>query len=1015
MTILHTSWRGNGFLFWGENEAPQKSLLTCALSETACESPFNAGVDHLRRQIKGLLWETESELPAVSAEIFLPTKVSDGRKVPVPSKEFLGGDGDGRLADAELVLLPWRIDAIELTWRQAFSLLGVCGEKRLSDGFFAGEDLLACAETFRYVGALVARGKFLPDLCDTGEGEYQAYWRPVIDGVEWARFSALAARLPPSIFCGASGFFAGQILLEMTDQLVRCSVATTLSRAHAEKGKYYCAHDAWFAALRGERRTIRWDSVEDLAALRQAVCRWSRPVDGGSAKNETLRFLLEEPQGSEASWTLRVLAEEPKQATEASCESDGQRQAVEMRLDEHQLTALGQAATLFVPLSRAECVDGSLGCVLSTEEAHAFMTSYAVLLEASGYTVSLPPWWNHGAVQGVSLEAEVSSRSADEGAACSLDEKVAVNWRVTLNGEPITAHELEMLLQAESPLVYFRGQWLRVDVPQLQEALRVWKRKNGESQSAMDVVRLLLGTTESHYGLEVKKVCCRGWLDPFLKKISGEQPFEVLPCPEKFCGELRPYQERGFSWLAFLRKWGFGACLADDMGLGKTIQTLAFLLHEKAKGEKRPVLLVGPMSVLGNWLREARRFAPELTCLLHHGAQRWHGDAFLDEAKSVDVVVTSYHLLYRDYSDLRKVAWAGIVLDEAQNIKNPDTHQAQAARALTADYRIALTGTPMENHVGDMWSIMDFLNPGLLGRRSVFRERFFRPIQSGTDPGARVRLRRVTTPFILRRLKTDKQIISDLPEKTENKVYCPLTREQAALYEEVLEAFNRDVEQADGISRRGMILAVLTRLKQVCNHPENYLGHKGVLANRSGKLIRLEEMLEEVFSRNESALVFTQYAEMGALLKRHLCHTFAREVPFLCGSVPRKERDRLVHSFQEAAQPTAFVLSLKAGGIGLNLTRANHVFHFDRWWNPAVEDQATDRAFRIGQVRNVMVHKFICGGTLEDRIDALIEHKTGLANEVVSSGEAFLTEFSNEALREILSLSETAVMDETIG
>jgi len=526
------------------------------------------------------------------------------------------------------------------------------------------------------------------------------------------------------------------------------------------------------------------------------------------------------------------------------------------------------------------------------------------------------------------------------------------------------------------------------------------------------VVRLALGAG-GYGGLDVAHVRSGGWLAPFLQRLCGEQPFEVLPAPEDFCGELRPYQLRGFSWLVFLRTWGFGSCLADDMGLGKTIQALAFLLHEKKRGETRPVLLVGPMSVLGNWLREAQRFAPGLRCHIHHGPQRCHGESLVNQAREADVVITSYHLLYRDYSDLRKVGWAGILLDEAQNIKNPDTHQAQAARALQADYRMALTGTPMENHVGDVWSIMDFLNPGILGRRTVFREKFFRPIQSGTDPSARVRLRRVTTPFILRRLKTDKQIIADLPEKIEGKVYCPLTGEQARLYEEVLQSFQRDVELSEGIARRGLILAVLTRLKQVCNHPAHYLGQKQALAKRSGKLVRLEEMLEECFARGESALVFTQYAEMGALLKRHLCQVFACEMPFLHGGVPRRERDRLVQAFQESTQPLAFVLSLKAGGTGLNLTRATHVFHYDRWWNPAVEDQATDRAFRIGQTRNVMVHKFICGGTLEDRIDALIEHKTALAAEIVSSGEAFLTELSNAELRDILSLSSTAVAEES--
>ena len=429
------------------------------------------------------------------------------------------------------------------------------------------------------------------------------------------------------------------------------------------------------------------------------------------------------------------------------------------------------------------------------------------------------------------------------------------------------------------------------------------------------------------------------------------------------------------------------------------------------------------MSVLGNWMREAQRFTPGLRCHVHHGASRWHGESFAREMAAFDVVFTSYHLLYRDYADLRQVAWSGILLDEAQNIKNPETRQSQAARGLKADYRIALTGTPMENHVGDLWSVMDFLNPDMLGKRTAFRDAFFRPIQTGSDPGARIRLKRMTAPFILRRLKTDKHIISDLPEKIEAKVYCPMTKEQVRLYQDELSSFHRELGDAEGIGRRGLILATLTRLKQICNHPEQYLKsepssakgarHKvpraSVLApnlfiERSGKFTRLAEQLEEVFANNECALIFTQYAEMGHLLVRYLCETFGRDMPYLHGGVPRAMREQMVESFQATRVPQAFVLSLKAGGLGLNLTRATHVFHYDRWWNPAVENQATDRAFRIGQTQRVLVHKFICNGTLEDRIDAMIESKSALATEIIGHGEHALTELSDEMLGSLLKL-----------
>jgi SNF2 family DNA or RNA helicase len=467
---------------------------------------------------------------------------------------------------------------------------------------------------------------------------------------------------------------------------------------------------------------------------------------------------------------------------------------------------------------------------------------------------------------------------------------------------------------------------------------------------------------------------------------------------------------RGYSWLAFLRRWGLGACLADDMGLGKTVQTLALVQRDWEGDGGRPVLLVCPTSVVGNWKKEAERFTPELPVLVHHGLQRVKGSAFAKKAAQHALVLSSYALLHRDRDLLGQVSWAGVVLDEAQNIKNPETKQAQAARALRADYRIALTGTPVENHVGDLWSIMEFLNPGFLGGQAEFRRRFFVPIHARGDPEAAGGLRRLTGPFVLRRLKTDKSIIADLPDKLEMKVFCTLTREQASLYAAVVEEAGKALAGAEGIQRKGLILGTLSKLKQVCNHPAHFLGDNSPLPGRSGKLARLTEMLEEVLEAGDRALLFTQFTEMGALLQKHLQETFGREVLFLHGGVPARQRDRLVERFQaDPHGPRLFLLSLKAGGTGLNLTAANRVFHFDRWWNPAVENQATDRAFRIGQARNVQVHKFLCVGTLEEKIDEMIERKQQLAGAVVAAGEAWLTELSNEQLKDLFTLRREAV------
>jgi SNF2 family DNA or RNA helicase len=412
---------------------------------------------------------------------------------------------------------------------------------------------------------------------------------------------------------------------------------------------------------------------------------------------------------------------------------------------------------------------------------------------------------------------------------------------------------------------------------------------------------------------------------------------------------------------------------------------------------------------VSNWRHEVARFAPSLKVLVHHGAER-RRPAFAEQAAQHDLVISSYPLLHRDEEQLTELEWGVVILDEAQNIKNPDTRQARAARKLRADHHVALTGTPVENRLAELWSIFQFLNPGYLGSQADFQAHFARPIERAQDEAAARRLKALVGPFILRRVKTDPAVISDLPAKNEIKVFCTLTKEQATLYAAVVRDSLQRIEESEGIARRGVVLATLLKLKQVCNHPAQFLRDGSALADRSGKLARLVEMLEEVRAVKERVLVFTQFAEMGQLLKAYLHETFGDDVLFLHGGTPAKARELMIRRFQEDPHgPFVFVLSIKAGGTGLNLTRANNVFHFDRWWNPAVENQATDRAFRIGQARNVQVYKYLCAGTVEERIDELIERKQALAERIVGTSEAWITELSTEQLRELLVLREEAV------
>ncbi|MGH6655931.1 MAG: DEAD/DEAH box helicase, partial [Actinocrinis sp.] len=572
---------------------------------------------------------------------------------------------------------------------------------------------------------------------------------------------------------------------------------------------------------------------------------------------------------------------------------------------------------------------------------------------------------------------------------------------------------------AKSSLVQLRGRWVEVDRERLAAGLRALGARRGGAMRAGDFLRTaMFGLDDS--GLPLEQVEARGWLGDLLSG-AAEQRCEPITAPPGLNATLRPYQERGVGWLAFMERLGLGAVLADSMGLGKTIQVLALLELERARLEdadaqgagpaRRPTLLVCPMSLVANWQREAERFTPKLELHVHHGAERLSGGQFRAAVADAHLVVTTYGLALRDKDELAAVDWHRIVVDEAQAIKNAGTKQARAVRALSAPHRVALTGTPVENRLADLWSILEFANPGLLGTAESFKTRFARPIERDGDERAAERLRRATGAFVLRREKTDPAIISDLPEKVEMKVVCNLTKEQASLYQATVDELLREIEQADGVARRGLVLAMLTRLKQICNHPAHFLKDGSRLPGRSGKLARVEEICDEVLSAGERALLFTQYAEFGGLLRGHLAERFGREVAFLYGGVPRAARDEMVRRFEQPDGPPLFVLSLKAGGVGLNLTAANHVIHVDRWWNPAVENQATDRAFRIGQQRDVQVRKLMCAGTLEERIDRIIEEKQDLAERIVGTGEGWLTELSVAELRDVIMLAADAVVE----
>ena len=627
------------------------------------------------------------------------------------------------------------------------------------------------------------------------------------------------------------------------------------------------------------------------------------------------------------------------------------------------------------------------------------------LLESEGFELTLP---------GIESMQRLSARVAIVEAAAQADDPrpwFEFRWSLAIGEQELSQQQFEQLVEAKSPLVFIDRKPVLLS-PKDREALRDFKKRvndGGERISFFEALRLRLGGASHLHGLAMESIASTPRLEQILYNLDQAREVEDRPLPEGFLGELRPYQQRGHSWMHFLVDQGFGACLADDMGLGKTVQAITVMLDwRRQRGDEGCILIVCPVSVLGNWRRELQRFAPELKVVLHHGKGRSAGvDEFRQALRANDIMLTSYNLLQRDEEIMTAVTFSGVVLDEAQNIKNPTTRQSRVARSLRGLFRMALTGTPLENRPLDLWSIMDFLNEGLLGTRTQFTQTLEHPIVKQRRQGSMSALARLVRPFVLRRLKTDPEIVADLPEKTEQIVSATLSREQAILYESVVRKGLQEVENAgEGIQRRGAILTTLLRLKQVCNHPAHYLMDGSSLPSRSGKLDLLTEMTEEALDEGDRCLVFTQFKEMGSLLKTHLENQFGGQVLFLHGGVTQKERDQMVTEFQESKPdgPKIFVLSLKAGGTGLNLTAANRVFHFDRWWNPAVEDQATDRAFRIGQQRNVFVHKFVCNGTLEERIQQMLDRKREVADNLLAAGENWITELSNEELKRLLVL-----------
>ncbi|AJD92305.1 ATP-dependent helicase [Jeotgalibacillus malaysiensis] len=717
---------------------------------------------------------------------------------------------------------------------------------------------------------------------------------------------------------------------------------------------------------------------------------------------------LEEPESEEQPWRMQPFLRDSRRADwtyDLDLSKPLSTSLPKRWLDEE--AAVSQELDRWVKLIPYLKEDGEWQLEMAEERAWLFLTEGSEKLLALDVEILLPAWWRSIQKSNVALKASVKGDHNYRPSFVGLDSLVDYDWKISVNGQDLSDDEFQSLVEEKRRFIQLNGEWVALDpamIARIQQAMQAAK-KNGISMQDLLEDHLNDEEDDSADDLRIQFELNRS-MKSMMEKLNDTGKIPLLPAPDTLQGELRPYQQQGFSWMSFLRNNRFGACLADDMGLGKTIQLISYMQHVKqTEAPEQPFLIISPTSVLGNWQREIERFAPELNVQLHYGPVRAKGEDFTASIANADVVLTSYGLCHADQEELSAVQWAAVALDEAQNIKNPFTKQSKAIRSLNGQHHLALTGTPMENRLSELWAIFDFINHGYLGSLGAFRKDFIAPIERDGSEELTLKLQKRIRPFLLRRTKVDPAVGLNLPSKIEQKEFCPLTSEQASLYEQLVQDTLEKIPQLSGIERKGMVLQMLNRLKQLCDHPALYLQEESPadIVARSEKMDKLMDLVEQILEAREGTIIFTQYISMGRMIQDVLQKEYGFKVPFLNGSTPKATRDQLVEQFQAGEFPV-FILSLKAGGTGLTLTAANHVIHYDRWWNPAVENQATDRAYRIGQTRFVHVHKFISSGTIEEKIDKMLEKKQSL-NEDIIRGDQWITELSNEELEDLLVLN----------
>ncbi len=1024
LPVIHGSVNEEGsFFFWGEGPfvpiqkkrgrkptqpKPQRhpfALSPATLKKIAGKFPGNPA----------LFYEGETTL-------WLPTT----DRGPDPSPELYKNRSP--VEHGARVLAPWSVATMSAPIASVIPLF-LQGVEDTDDARY-GASIQAWSVVALFAGELVVKGSIVPGFRPVGKNTITGMWRPELRYEDTRRLNELAAAMPPLV--RAHFNHDGQEdsprlpVWRFIDEAVQAFVTGSYidkgrKNKVKEKERDSPAEEVWYRSLKGEDLTI----ADNSPVLRELKTWLAGPPLAKKQERCNTCFTVQEPADEESAWRVGFFLQskdDPTLLVPASEVWSGQPGKTAHQVtpesgfsQERMLYDLGAAAKIYPPIRDALKKARPQGIILPPEKVYSFLTETAPILGEIGCTVLLPSWWKHGR-QHPSVRMEFKEKPVPKGGrkgSFSLDTVLSFDWKVAIGDEELSPLEFEELSKRKLPLMKVRGRWVIFDPDEVQRVIHAFKKEYPDQEITLsDALALNLGG-QGDEKLPLSGVTSEGPLREFMDRLVFAEVPGAITLPKTFTGTLRPYQEKGVAWLSMLAGSGMGACLADDMGLGKTVQVIAHLAIGKKNGKgKKKTLLVCPMSIIGNWMRELRRFAPSIRVHLHHGSKRCSGEEFDRQREESDLVITSYQMVQRDEELLSAGHWDCVVLDEAQNIKNHATKQARAVRKLRSSSRIVLTGTPVENRLFELWSIMEFLNPGYLGTAASFQKQFSIPIERHHDTERALTLKKIIRPFLLRRVKTDRQIITDLPDKMIFREFCPLTKEQVTLYDAAVKEMLERLDSLEGIARRGAVLVTLMRLKQICNHPALFLNDGSDLLARSGKVERLCEVLEEVLTNDERSLIFTQFSSFGEMLKPYLERIFSTEVLFLHGGTKREARDEMVMRFSQESGPKIFILSLKAGGTGLNLTAANHVFHIDRWWNPAVEDQATDRAFRIGQSRNVEVHLMMSAGTLEEKIDAALEEKRALAGSIIGTGEDWISGLSTGELRELLALRKEALEDD---